>query len=652
MTRIVILISFLLLSLKISAQDFETLLENYFGNRTPVAQDYLDLSQIQDVFEYYRTNPININSASKKELRELPFISDWVIDELKSKSPFSNRFELQNTIDNLSSDEIVIFILKECLTISNLKSKKFNCNYTVRYRNNLEPTKGFEKNKYLGSELNFYQKLRTEYKDYELNAIIDKDDGEVEIADFNSIGLKYEIDNFKFILGDYNLSYGLGNLYDQSFLSLKNSDFINTSSEFGQGATLNRSTIDFNFFRGGFVDKVFYLNSSSNLRFATFYANTNRAATLDTSRDIITSVYKSGYFRTETEIKKKNQLSEILYGLNLEYESEGFSLGILGTQMEYNKFIESNSFSSFYGKRGNLNTIYGRIGSNDEIFKFELCNDVNYNLSIRTNYLLELYENLIFLTDIRFSEPNYRAPYSMNFGEQSFVANEKGILSGISYKFDNINVAFFSDFYNSELKTFTTTKPIRGIEYYLDVILKSGATKYNFRINYERKSDTFKSDSLLTKFTIPNSKISTRFELNSNLGSDYTFRGRSEIAFRINDFEEIQTGSLLMLEIKKKGNKEDLHYGFSFITFNTPNFETVIYTYLYQVPGFAYVYPFYQSGNNFNLFLKYSIIEEIDIWLRANYLFKNGVDKIGTGNEEIEGNERTQLVFQIVYNLH
>lgn len=94
----------------------------------------------------------------------------------------------------------------------------------------------------------------------------------------------------------------------------------------------------------------------------------------------------------------------------------------------------------------------------------------------------------------------------MNFGEQSFVANEKGILSGISYKFDNINVAFFSDFYNSELKTFTTTKPIRGIEYYLDVILKSGATKYNFRINYERKSDTFKSDSLLTKFTIPNSK--------------------------------------------------------------------------------------------------------------------------------------------------
>ncbi len=643
---IVLLLFFVL---EIKAKDFETLLENYFGNRTPAAQDYLDLSQIQDVYEFFSSNPININSASKKQLRDLPFITDWVIDELKSKGPYSNRFELEEVINNIATDEIIKFVLIECLTTSKTQPKEFNNNYTVRYRSNLEPTKGFANDKYQGSELNLYQKLRTKYQNFELSTVIDKDDGEMSITDFYSLALKYKKEDYKIIVGDYNLSYGLGNLYDQSFLSLKNSDFVNTSSEFGHGADMNRSTIDYNFFRGGYFEKTFYLNSSSNLRLATLYADTKRSATVDTARGIVSSVYKSGYFRTETEIKKKNQLDELLLGVNLEYETQQFSLGLLTTHLGYSKFIESSSFSSFYGQSGLLNTLYGRIGSNNEILKFELCTDINTNISFRTNYLLEIYENLILLTDFRYTEPEYRAPYATNFGEQSFMANEKGILTGISYKLDNVNIAFFSDFYNSELKTFTTTKPIRGLEYYLDLVINQKSTKYNIRIDYERKSDTFKSDSLNTKFTIPNTKLNTRFEVNSNLGKYFTFRGRAELSFKINDFQDNQSGNLFLLELKKKDSKLDLQYGVSYITFNTTDFETVIYTYMYQVPGFAYVYPFYQSGNNINVFLKYELIDGIDMWCRVNHLFKNSGNKIGSGNEEIIGSERTQLIFQMQY---
>jgi hypothetical protein len=638
--------------LETKAKDFETLLENYFGNRTPAAQDYLDLSQIQDVYDFFKSNPLNVNSSNKKQLRGLPFMTDWVIDEIKSKGPYKNRFELEEVIDKIATDEIIKFVLRECLTTSKTQSKDFNNSYTVRYRSNLEPIKGFVNEKYKGSELNLYQKLRTKYQDFDLNIVIDKDDGEVSLTDFYSVALKYEKESYKAIIGDYNLSYGLGNLYDQSFLSLKNSDFVNTSSEFGYGAEMNRSTIDYNFFRGVYLEKTFYLNSFSDLRLATLYGNTKRSATVDSERDIVSSVYKSGYFRTETEIEKKNKLDESLLGLNLEYETQDFSLGFLTTHIGYDKFIESSSFSSFYGQNGFLNTLYGRIGSNNEILKFELCSDMNTNMSFRTNYLLELYDNLMFLTDLRYTEPDYRAPYATNFGEQSFVANEKGLLTGITYNIDNITLALFSDFYNSELKTFTTTKPIRGIEYYLDMIIKSQATKYHIRIDYERKSDTFKSDTLNTKFTIPNTKLNTRFEINKYIGSNFTFRGRAELSFRINAFQDLQTGNLMLLELKRKGSKNDLHYGISYISFNTTDFETVIYTYMYQVPGFAYVYPFYQSGNNINAFIKYKIVDGVDMWVRANHLFKNSAGKIGSGNEEIIGNERTQLIFQMQYSIN
>lgn len=638
--------------LAIEAKDFETLLENYFGNRTPAAQDYLDLSQIQDIYEYYSNSPININTASKKKLRELPFITDWVIDELKSKKPYKNQNELVFVINNLAADEIIKFVLRECLITTNTKSKEFKNNYTARYRSNLEPTKGFINEKYMGSELNLYQKLRTKYQDYELNIVVDKDDGELSVTDFTSLALKYEKEDHKVIIGDYNLSFGLGNLYDQSFLSLKNSDFINTSSEFGHGADMNRSTIDYNFFRGIYAEKTFSSYNKTNFRIATLYGDTKRAATLDTERDVVTSIYKSGYFRTETEINKRNRLDELLLGLNIEYETEKFSFGALTTRLEYSKFIESSSFSSFFGQSGFLNSFYGRIGSNDEILKFEFCSDVNSNISFRTNYLLEIYDNLIFLADIRYSEPTYRAPYAMNFGEQSFMANEKGVFTGISYIYNNINIALFSDIYNSEYKTFTTTKPIRGIEYFLDFVLDNKVTKYNLRVDYERKSDTYKPDSSITKLTIPNTKINTRFEVNTNIGKLYTFRGRAEWSFKINDYQELQSGNLILLEIKKKQNKLDLQYGLSYIIFNTTDFETVIYTYMYQVPGFAYVYPFYQSGNNINAFIKYKLIEEISLWFRLNHLFKNNGGIIGSGNEEIVGSERTQLIFQMQYAIN
>lgn len=642
-----VLIFLLFISIPIYSEDFETLLEKYFGNRTPSSTNYFDISQIQDLYNIYSKDPFDINKSKLKDLIKLPLVSENYLLEILESRTYTNEFELIDKINSLNTDEIIKTILRDCLTIKTQRKDVNSLRYTNRYKNILQNKQGFLKEKYIGSSTDLYQKMNLKYNDFELNTILDKDAGERFINDFTSFSLKYDKQNFKIIVGDYNLSFGLGNVYDQSFLSLKSSDFINTAVDYGGGAEMNRSTIENNFFRGLYGE--YYL--SRYFRVSSFYSNRNLAATINKETNIATSVYTSGYFRTKTEISKVGTLNEQVSGMNLEFNSRYFSFGLLSTYLDYSKEIISSSFALFSGQRGFNNSFYGAYNRPNESIKFEIGQDANNNFSFRANYYHKITNDVTFLTDFRSTGPEYRAPYANNFGEQSFLANERGIISGVAFNRNNFAFSLFTDIYGSILKTFTTQTPMNGIQYFADFRLKEGNEDYGLRINYEKKSSSFKLDKSSPRLTVPNSKLNFRFEINSNLGEGFNFRARTELIFVMNDIVETENGNLILLEIKKRDNKLNLYYGLSYLTFNTSSFESVIYGFQYQVPGLAYVYPFYKKGNNLSAFVKYEIAEYLDLWARLNHLYKNNNDNIGTGYEVIIGNVRTQFVFQFQFKL-
>ena len=192
---------------------------------------------------------------------------------------------------------------------------------------------------------------------------------------------------------------------------------------------------------------------------------------------------------------------------------------------------------------------------------------------------------------------------------------------------------------------------MRGIQYFVDISKKIEKVNYGLRLNYERKSDAITIDTINSKVTIQKDKFRVRFDINTDIGFGYLFRARSELALsinnNINDF-----GNLLLFEIKKNSEELSLYFGISYTIFNTTSFESAIYGFQYQVPGFAYVYPYYLIGNNLSLFLKYKISDYLELWLRYNNLIRNDATTIGSGNDEIQGNAKTQLIFQLQYNLN
>lgn len=648
-----ILILYLVLSINfLYSKDFETYLENYFRNRTPSSISTIDISQLQDQFDYFSTNKININKSTIKKLMELPLVTEVTIKELIKSRKFHSEFELIQRIDSLNEDEIVKFVLKECLTIEERKAPNFNTNYIIRNQSNLQQNKGLVNNHYLGSQLSLYQKLNIKSNKWELYTILDKDAGELSLIDFSSYSLKFDNDKLKFIVGDYNLSFGLGNLLDQSFMSLKNTDFINTAIKYGYGASQNKSTLENNFFRGLYTEFLIPFNYDKSFKIASFYSNFNRSATIDENAKVVTSIYNSGYYRTQSEIDKIGKLNEQYIGIDAEYNSYNFQFGLLFSYLNYSDEIHSKSFGTFSGKQGLLSSIYGSYNLNNESIKFEFALDANQNISLRTNYLHRVYDNLNFLSEFRFAEPNYRAPYANNFGEQSYVSNEKGVLSGFIFNLNSMNISVFADYFNTEYKTFTTTMPVRGVQYYLDIQFKQKDVDYGLRVNYKKKSDSFKIDSINSNITTPYNTLNARLDVSKYFGEGFSFRGKLEFSYVLNKYSDANTGSLIQLEFKKKDIDLNLYYGISYTIFNTNDFETVIYNYQYQVPGLAYVYPYYMKGNNISAFVKYNIMEQLDLWIRYNNLFKNNNESIGSGNEEIIGNNRSQLIFQLQFKVN
>jgi hypothetical protein len=81
--------------------------------------------------------------------------------------------------------------------------------------------------------------------------------------------------------------------------------------------------------------------------------------------------------------------------------------------------------------------------------------------------------------------------------------------------------------------------------------------------------------------------------------------------------------------------------------FHTDSYNSRIYAYendllyTYSVPAF------YGDGFRTYLNLKYKMSENIEIWFKMAESLHFGSEKLGTGHNEIKGNQRTEVKFQL-----
>lgn len=119
------------------------------------------------------------------------------------------------------------------------------------------------------------------------------------------------------------------------------------------------------------------------------------------------------------------------------------------------------------------------------------------------------------------------------------------------------------------------------------------------------------------------------------------------VTFQNNTQNEIFHGYLVYQDVCYTPVNKPISFRLRFAIFDTDNYDSRIYAYENDVLYAFSVPALYSKGSRYYFLLKYRIINNIDIWFRIAQTFYSNKNTIGSGLDEIKGNTKTDVVFQL-----
>ena len=107
-----------------------------------------------ETLQHLLENPININFANKEDLEFLPFLSVKQIDSLLVNKPFKKRSEIRKILGHRTYRLFQHFFILRYEKVSTA----INCTHRVKYP--VEKNKGIKDRIYIGSPVEYYNKIK------------------------------------------------------------------------------------------------------------------------------------------------------------------------------------------------------------------------------------------------------------------------------------------------------------------------------------------------------------------------------------------------------------------------------------------------------------------------------------------------------------
>ncbi len=613
--------------------------------------EFIEYSEDQvEYIEYRQKNKINLYRTNLDELTKFPYfdvlISKKIINYVKNNP--------NNTIAKLSKDLNLIgeqmIILQHCTYIQ--ETKRFEkSNYYSRFKSTFtdDPIYGFEKDKFKGSPFNYNWKSLVDLDNFHTGFMLDKDEGEINSVDFYSAFIQYKSPNkFNIILGDFEYQLGMGNVLWKSFGDRKGINNISPIVRNNQLAKPYKSSLDFSFFRGIALDYQFSIFGINN-KVGGFTSYQNYSGTLDSTREIISSIYNVGLYRTESEIAKKSTFNEFSYSINWSIDLSDLNIGVGLFSISNNKDIQTSSSKFINGKNNLFKTLFLNYQKQNFATSSEVSFDGNNNLAITFGGLVSNKNNKIALNFRSFSE-NFRSPYGSHFGEFSYPSNELGLyLAWTHNKTRNYTFTNFIDFFKSYGKTYYLDIPTTGFTAFSQFdYSKIRNLIYSLRAQLNNKTEKFSNDDVDKYYSRDNIRIRNEFFYKIN--SNFKMRVRAEYSYISNKgFLTDESGLAGFVELSY--SNWNWTFGSRYSMFSTDSYNSAIWQYEYFMPGNMYSFPAYLQGNRIVVFVNYNLLKKFKIFTIFTNTFKNNVDHLSSGYDEVFRNYSNSLILQAIIDL-
>ena len=656
--------------------DAEMLISTLYRTQQGEDLNYADF--YESLYQFY-LNPLDLNSADPEELRSVYILNDIqiaaILKHIKIYGPFASVYELQS-IPDFSSE--LIRNLMPFVTIRSLDDTWRGLNkqlvkpdqhyLLLRSNVDIEKAKGYKTiggkpPAYPGNSQNYYFRYRFQkYKSYSFGITAENDAGEILAFDpknkkFGTDFLSFHAMVFnkgkikKLILGDYQLQFGQGLLLSGGFFTGKGSETILSVRRSSTGIRPYTSLLETSYLRG--VAATIALGPIEITPFVSqkFIDGSISDDTIQ-ERDNAT-IHYTGLHRTTTELASRASVREQMTGLNTHYLSlnKNFQAGMNFVNVDYDKVLQvSPRFYNKYEFNGNRNynasAYYSYFFRNISFFGEAGMSKGDGRGGIQ-GLMLSLGPKVDLAVVYRNYNKSLHTPYGNSFGENYKNSNEEGVYWGIKIRL-NAKTEFtgYYDIYKFPWLKYQVSAPSFGKEYLVSVrhkFNKKTLLLSQFRKEIKEKdTETTLSEKYLTTFTRSNYSVILELKSDRNIvlksrvqGSKYQISKKSTYGYYISQ------------DLGYEGQKFDI--SFRMALFDTDDFNTRQYAYENDVL-YSFSIPFFSgSGMRNYIVSRINLTKNIGLWLkysRTQY-FDKKVN--GSGNEEVNGNIRSDIKAELRY---
>lgn len=661
-------------------QRIEWLAEN-LGDEQP------DLTVLFDRLMHYISHPLNLNSASKADLAELTLLNAIQIDELLAHISKNGRlisiYEIQclPSWDIVTIENVLPFVYvtdnfnQPHLTFSQMIKASSNELY-LRWGKVLEDQKGYlpdpvtGETKYLGTNDRLYTRYRFKSgNNISIGFTGEKDPGEQFFRGTQKNGFDFysghiyikDIGIIKHaVVGDYlaafgqGLTMGMGVAFGKtaSSLSVKRQVFkikpytSVAENTFLRGAATTVKIKD--------VDVTVFYSSKLNDANVTAYDSANN--NLQDDGVIVSSFQTSGLHTTLNEVADKNAIRENVVGGNVSYSKRTYEIGATFYHVNYNGMLNKNlqpyNQFDFNGRSNAVGGIhYAALVKNFHFFG-ETSMSQNKALGTINGVMVGLDPKLGFVLLHRYYQKDFQNLYANAMAEGSRPVNENGLYYGIEFKPGArwlLNA--YADMFKSEWLRFGVDAPSKGNEYLAQLTWRPNKqTEIYVRFRQRNKEFNTKTTDSPIDYLVNVSQNNYRFNLSHKINKNLSIHTRYEQVVIHREDAPANIGFLAFQDITYKPPMSAFSFNMRYAIFNTDNYDSRIYAYENDILYYYSIPAHYYKGSRMYFNVRYQYKKWLDIWFKIGQWMYDNRPTVGSGNDEIKGNTKTDFRLQVRFS--
>lgn len=629
--------------------------------------------EIMEVLENFLENPINLNDTSSGDLQKLFFISEFQTAALKSyirqNGQMYSIYELDfvNGFDDETRRLLTPFVKVEMVPPPEKFSLRNMLKYgknqiTLGYKTSLETPKGYTNGHYLGDPYRTYFRYTFKYKNrVQLSISGDKDPGEeffkgTQPQGYDFYGVSLMLNDFgfikQFVVGNYQLQFGQGlTLWTGAGFNLAGDG---TVKKYPQNIRPSGAFTEYGYMQGAAAT----VGIGKHWSATAFYSHAKRDGTVmssdnyDTEEDYLQSFYETGNHRTQSELGKKGNIAEDLFGGHLQYKNSNLVVGVTGYHMVLSHPLQPmqrpDNYNAFSGTENTNFGIDATYLLRRLLFFGEVAMSQNKAFAGLGGVQFHASENTLISAYYRNYGVEHQNLYATALGQNSNVQNEKGFGAALRTVLPwQISMVAAADIFQFPWMRYQVYSPSQGADYRVK-LAKSLTRRSTLSLSYHYKNkskNTNAIDSLLTTVVEPNKRQNLQLNLKYAPSRQWSFNSRVEYCWFSAESKYDTTGFLIAQDISYNPERIPFSFAMRYALFDAP-YDARIYAFERDL-SYEFSVPAHNGkGSRFYIFVNWKMSDKINLTARYSIWYYPDKDKIGSGNDEIDGNTKQDFKIQ------